>query len=253
MSDECSEEQLKGVLRIVDEWYDAFSGSPGFALLTESQKSDAGAVTEFFAKYTYEYLGLPPTEWNAAALRECLTGILPRKVSAELPFFESVAPVLSGFFTFLEESGLLPGGGKLGEAAKNSHQDIIAAAADRRNWGPAKNFVMAAHDAGVDIRDPKALDAFLLESNLRQMTMQAKSSDAIRTGSPRQPALEEKPRLLGRTLSHTGLVLAEAGANSNSVAGKHPKARKAADPMVSNPRRNGIILPRIKSRHLLPN
>jgi len=192
MSDECFEEQLKCVLRIVDEWYDAFSGSPGFALLTESQKGDAGAVTDFFARYTYEYLGLQPREWNAAAVRECLTNILPRKVSAGLPFFESVAPVLTRFFTFLEEYGLLPCGGKLGEAAKNSHQDIIAAAGDRRNWGPAKNFVMAAHDAGVDTQDPKALEAFMLQFNRRQTAMQAKSSDAIRTGSPRQPAFGGK-------------------------------------------------------------
>jgi len=194
MSDEYSEGQLKSVLRTESEWYEAFEENPGFALLSESQQDDAGAVTEFFAKYTYEYLGLEPKEWNEAAVHECLTDILPRKVSAEPAFFESVAPVLGNFFTFLAERGLLANGRKLGETAKKLHGDIIAAAGDRSTWGPAKSMVMAAQEAGVDIRNENALRAFMLELNLRQMAVQAKSSGPRQTGPAAPPAFGTKSK-----------------------------------------------------------
>ena len=167
MSDECSEDQWESVAKTVDGWYDAFSASPGFALLTESERDSAGAVVDFFARCTWDYLGLPPAKWNAAAVRECLTDILPRQVSDDPPFFETVAPVLSRFFIFLEEEGLLRGAGKLGEAARKSHQAIVAAAGDPSNWGPAKQLAMAARESGVDFQDPKALEAFIQDYNLR--------------------------------------------------------------------------------------
>jgi len=83
MSDESSEEQLSAVLATTDEWYETFAESPEFARLSDSHQRKAGAITEFFAKYTYEYLGLSPGEWDSGAVAECCTEILPRKVTAE--------------------------------------------------------------------------------------------------------------------------------------------------------------------------
>ena len=168
MSDEYSEKQLDAILATVGAWSDAFAQSPEFARLSDSQQRKAGAITEFFAKYTYEYLLLSPCEWNCAAVEECCTEILPRKVSAETSFFEAIAPVLSAFFTFLEDQSLLGNGRALAEALEELGDEIVTNAEDHTNWGPAKHFVMAAHDAGVDLRDPAALEAFILQFNLRQ-------------------------------------------------------------------------------------
>lgn len=38
-------------------------------------------------------------------MEECCLDLLPRKVSAELTFYQSVEPVLTGFFEFLQEKG----------------------------------------------------------------------------------------------------------------------------------------------------
>src|SRR5438128_3184562 len=161
MSDEYSENQLSAVLATVDAWFEAFAKSPEFARLSDSQRRKAGAITEFFAKYTYEYLAIAPNEWNCAAVEECCTEILPRKVSAEISFFEAIAPVLSAFFTFLQDQSLLANGRALAEALKDLADEIVANAEDRGNWGPAKHLVMAAHEAGVDILDPGAFEAFM--------------------------------------------------------------------------------------------
>jgi len=168
MSDEYSEKQLDAILATVGAWSDAFAQSPEFARLSDSQQRKAGAITEFFTKYTYEYLVLSPCEWDCAAVEECCTEILPRKVSAETSFFEAIAPVLSAFFTFLEDQSLLGNGRALAEALEDLGGEIVTNAEDRSKWGPAKHFVMAAHEAGVDIRDPGALEAIMLQFNLRE-------------------------------------------------------------------------------------
>ncbi len=169
MSDEYSEDQLRAVLATADEWYEAFAKGPAFARLNDSHQRKAGAITEFFARYAYEYLGLSPRKWDRGAVVECCTEILPRKVSAEVSYFEAVAPVLSAFFSFLEDESLLPNGRALAKAAASLHDEIVANSEDRSNWGPAKHFVMAAQDAGVDIGDPVALQAFMLQFNLLQI------------------------------------------------------------------------------------
>ena len=158
MSDEYFEEQLRKILATVDEWFEAFAKSLEFARLSDAQQGEAGAITEFFARYTYEYLGLSAWEWDCAAVEECCTEILPRKVSAGPSFFEAIAPVLSAFFTFLEDQSLLGNGRALAETLEDLGDEIVTNAEDRSNWDPAKHFVMAAHEAGVDIQHPGALE-----------------------------------------------------------------------------------------------
>jgi len=191
MSDEYSEEQLKAILATVNEWYEAFANSPGFARLSDSHRRKAGAITEFFAQYTYQYLALSPGEWDCDAVEDCCTEILPRKVSAERSFFEAIAPVLSAFFKFLEDQSLLRNGRALAEAVEDLDDEIVANADDRSNWGPAKHFVMAAHDAGVDIQNPAALEAFMLQFNLQQAARSSFAS-AMQSSSPFAHAPESK-------------------------------------------------------------
>jgi hypothetical protein len=72
-------------------------------------------------------------------------------MSAELAFFQAVAPVLSAFFTFLAEKGLLSNARALAKIVAELDEEIVAASQDQRHWGPAKAFAMAAQKAGVDM------------------------------------------------------------------------------------------------------
>lgn len=164
-----SDEQLREVISLVGHWHEAFSKSPECASLSQEHQREAGAITEFFAHYSYTYLGLGPERWKPASIFECCAEILPKKVSAEPAFFEAVAPVLSAFFTFLGAQGLLRKGRALAVAAIDAHEEIVANAQERSNWGPAKHFAMAAQEAGVDIRDPHAVESFMAEFNLRRL------------------------------------------------------------------------------------
>jgi len=173
VSDEYSEAESKAVLSIVDDWYEAFAKSGEFARLSASHQRKAGAITEFFARHAYEYLLLTPAKWDCDAVEECCLDILPRKVSADGAFFEAIAPVLSAFFSFLGDRSLLHNGHELAEAVQDLEDEVVANAEDHSNWGPAKHFVMAAHHAGVDIQDPDALRAYMLQFNLTQFARSA--------------------------------------------------------------------------------
>ena len=70
MSDQYSEEQLRAVIAAADQWYEAFAKSPQFARLSDSCQREAGAIIEFFAHYSYEYLGLCPDKWDRGAVVE---------------------------------------------------------------------------------------------------------------------------------------------------------------------------------------
>ncbi len=186
MTDDYSEEQLDAIHARVGKWFDAFALSPGFERLSETQQGKAGSITNFFAEYSCTYQALAPEQWTPGSVVECCTEILPRKVSAEPDFFEAVAPVLSAFFSYLGDESLLPKGRTLAKAAADAHEDLVGAASDRRNWGPAKRFVMAAQEAGVDIQDADALKAFTIQSNLQQVGR----SRASTTAPPFWPAAQ---------------------------------------------------------------
>ena len=192
MSDDAySEAGLRDTLDTAGKWYEAFALSEELARLSEGEQRNAGAVIQFFAQYTYTHLGSSPAEWKPGDVFECCTEILPRKVSAEASFFDAISPVLSAFFSFLGRQGLLANGHALAEVATDADEEIISNAQDTSNWGPAKHLVMAAHEAGVDIQDHAALQAFLLEFKLRQMARSSFVRQSSYSGQGFGP--EERP------------------------------------------------------------
>jgi hypothetical protein len=153
------------VATAADVWFEEFVRSPAFGRLTELQQSKAGGIVEQFTRYTHTHVGLSPRQWDRSAVLECCTEILPQKISAESDYFAAIAPVLSAFLGFLGEKGYLSIGRELSELVAELEDEIVARAEDRSSWGPAKIFAVAAHEAGVDLTDEAALQAFMLRYN----------------------------------------------------------------------------------------
>jgi len=158
---------LDAVHARVERWFDAFMASPGFARLNESQQRKAGPIVNHFTEYSFQHLGITPAEWDRGAVRECCTEVLPRKISAEHSFFEAIPPVLGAFFRFLAAQSLHPDGEALAETVEEIASEMTRNARDSRNWGPAKQLVMAAVEAGVDVTDNAAMQSFILQFNQR--------------------------------------------------------------------------------------
>ena len=100
-------EELEEILDKVYKWGAKFSKSKYYEELTEEQKQESEFVIRTFTDYMYSYLGLSPEKWDEGGLEECCLYILPRKITADESYFRSIAPVLSAFFRFIEEKGLV--------------------------------------------------------------------------------------------------------------------------------------------------
>jgi len=199
MSEENDEQELEAIHQQVDGWFDEFIKSPQYERLTEAQKDEAPGVIQLFVEYSFNYVGVAPAGWGRRQVIECCVEVLPRKVSGEPTFFQAVAPVLSAFFTFLAEKALLRNGEALAKTVAGLDQKIVAASQDTREWGPAKAFMMAAQQAGVDVRNQRALNRFMEEYNQRFLPAMPEDQPApvlpMASLAPRPPVRHSEPKI----------------------------------------------------------
>jgi len=181
MVKEYSDEELDEILDRVYEWGVEFSTSKYFEELTEEQKQESEFVVMSFTEYMYSYQGLLPEEWNdeSGGLEECCLYTLPRKITADESYFRSIAPVLSAFFKFAGEKGLLRNASNLVRRIEGIDKQIIKNASNPKNWGIAKSLAMAAIDAGVDITNEKEMKEFVDLYNLQQAAKLKKDDKPI--------------------------------------------------------------------------
>lgn len=170
MVGEYSDKKLEKILNRVHEWGYNFSKSSKFQKLTEEQKDNSRFIIESFTEYMYSYHDLIPEEWNEVDIEECCLDTLPRKISADDSYFKALSPVLSAFFSFLEEKDFLKNGYQLANRLRKITNQIVQEASDPRKWGMAKSLVMSATEAGVDVTNQKEMDKFVALLNLYQLS-----------------------------------------------------------------------------------
>ena len=165
MGGEYSDKEMERIQDQIHQWTAEFSKSKFFEHLSEDQKQESEFVMETFSELMYSYHGLSPQEWNATGLEECCLETLPRKVSADEIYFQSIAPVLCAFFAFAEEKKLLRNASILARKVRAIDKQIVKNASDPEHWGISKSLVRAAEDAGVDVMDEDELHQFVTRYN----------------------------------------------------------------------------------------
>lgn len=193
----------------IEAWYGEFSKSRHFEALTQEQKEKSNFVLTAFAEFMYVYHGLLPGEWDAKGLEECCLDTFPRKVSAEVALFRSIAPVLSAFFAFAGETKKVPKPLRLIEKVRQIGAQIVKNSENPELWGHSKSFAMAATKAGVNIENPAEIDAFIRVYNQQQMqeyqkTVEAggKESRFRSSGKKKAPGMNKKPRQEEKSLKN---------------------------------------------------
>jgi len=160
LDEDFSEERMNEILEQTEELYFLFVESPHFENLTEEQKSRSETIIYDYTNYAYQYESAEPKSWDFDIIKICCLELFPRKVSAEISFFEDTAPVLSEFFKFIEDEGVNKLGYEMAEAVMEIKGQIVREASDPSRWGIAKSFVMSAYRDGVDVTDIKELQAY---------------------------------------------------------------------------------------------
>jgi len=159
---------------------------------------DAPFITSRLLEYAETYEGAAPNELDEPTLRSVLLDVFPRKVAGERSFFAKVAPVVEAFLGWMASEGTLANASALAQVVQGWTEQIVAAAMDPENWGPAKTMTMKAEQAGVDTTDADALQRFWYEQALQSLeSLEQEAPD--RADQPRltrtAPIVEHAPRI----------------------------------------------------------
>jgi len=131
-----------------------FLTSPLAATLPKELRFDTIEVLDSVLSESLKALDLLPQEWDEPALRELLLEILPRKAYMDHARACRVPPILEAFLVWLSSEGLLQNSDTLAAAVRSWSEEIVAAQTDRNKWGPLKNQIAKAAEAGIDVGDP---------------------------------------------------------------------------------------------------
>jgi hypothetical protein len=182
---EYSDEMLRKVEKEIRQLHRKFTKDGLYQALTPEQREESGFITEVFAETMYSYHLQKPGEWRAAALEEICLDVLPRKVSAGDEFYENVEPVLTSFFAFLQQQGVIDNAKTLSNKLKKVAPAMINLADNPANWGMAKSMLMEGIKSGaLDISSEASLQKTIGSyiENLNKMNAENKKPEVKKVG-----------------------------------------------------------------------
>ncbi|MBN2130944.1 MAG: SEC-C domain-containing protein [Sedimentisphaerales bacterium] len=165
------------------------------ALPTELQ-ADAGFIADRLVYYSVGYLGIDPEEWDERALRKLLFDLLPRKVHGDEVLFAKIGPVTEAFLSWLGSEGLLADTDALAATVHGWSEEIVTAGMNPESWGFAKRLVIQAEQAGVDVTDSRAVEAYVAQQQ-EAFTAGRASTDVSEPAGyrPPVPIVEHSPKI----------------------------------------------------------
>ena len=144
-----------------------FGDSPYAQKIDDVSAEDAeGEITQFL-HMGFDYIDHDFDACDWRDVHELLYEWLPRKVTAEMEYFESFPFVLEAFVRFLHASGRLAEPGSLLALAEEARVDLPRLAADSANWGFAKSMLMGSFDAAFDLGKARSARQFDLPQGHR--------------------------------------------------------------------------------------
>ncbi len=146
-----------------DELVDRFERSPA--------GRDRGWIAGPLLDFKWSHLDGDLATWSEADLEELLLGLFPAKVLMAPEDLDEVIPTCAAFLEYLGSEGVLTGGERAGQRAADHARTLgpafLAAATDRRRWGPGKRLWDAAAYDGVEPGDIEAFQAWMATFNDR--------------------------------------------------------------------------------------
>ncbi len=129
----------------------------------EDAEDVVGTAIGFGADYNHG----GPLRWSPVVVEIYMTSWLARKVVREPEFFKRVPDVLRDWVAYAGRRRGVPSA-PLREAVaavKHYRKQMLEATSNPEAWGLAKTFAVTAQQAGVDLSDRDALDAFIEQYN----------------------------------------------------------------------------------------
>lgn len=130
---------------------------------------DAADAVSFAIDFCAGYVDGRPLRWSPVVVELFMADWLPRKVLAERSMFEAVPSALDAWVRYAGHERGIPDWAieRTVEAIPRWVDEMLESADDPAAAGPAKQFMAAAQDAGVDLTDQQALANFVAGWNAR--------------------------------------------------------------------------------------
>lgn len=148
-----------------DALRDEFLSSPeGGAFGPDSDEAYAATLAIDFCA---DYVDGRPLRWSPVVVELFMADWLPRKVMADADLLERVPAALDAWVRFAGHKNGTPGWAidKTRAAIPRWRREMVERASDPAAGGPAKQFLAAAQEAGVDLTDEDAIGAFVASWN----------------------------------------------------------------------------------------
>lgn len=160
-AEEISEEEREAAL-------DDFLSSPEAKSFQGSE--DVADLARLAVDYGADYVGGEgrPLRWSPTVIELFMCDYLPRKVLREDEFFErSVPELLPAWVRYAGRRRGIPEAAieEAASAVDVFREKMLELVGDDSAWGPSKMFLAAASEAGVDLSDPAAIEAYVEKYN----------------------------------------------------------------------------------------
>lgn len=131
------------------------------------EDEDAADMASLAIGFCADYLDGRPLRWSPAVVEIFMLDWLPRKVLREPEFFERVPEVLPAWIRYAGRRRRTPTEAVELTASSVTEwgDDLLEAVLDEDRWDPAKEFAMAAQEAGIDLGDEAQVQAFVERYN----------------------------------------------------------------------------------------
>lgn len=135
-----------------------------------SHASGLGAsanLARYLVDFKCDFHDGDPLRWSPVVVEIALADWFPRKVSLEDPEVDALTEVLRRWVRFAGEKRSLSGAAiaETLDAVDAFEPEYLAAMRDPNAAGPAKGLVRAMQEAGVDVTDKRAVNAWILAFN----------------------------------------------------------------------------------------
>ena len=145
-----------------------FLASPEAQPFRESE--EVADLAQLAIDYGADYVGGEgrPLRWSPTVVELFMCDYLPRKVLRDREFFEqSVPDLLTAWVRYAGRSRGIPKDAieEAASAVDFFREEMLDMVGDETAWGPSKTLLAAASEAGVDLNDPTAIEAYVEQYN----------------------------------------------------------------------------------------
>jgi hypothetical protein len=150
-----------------DRLFEGFLASPEAEGMQPG--SDEADVVSLAIDFCSDHVDGRPLRWSPVVVELFMADWLPRKVIADGTLFDAVPAALEAWVRYAGRTRAIPqwATARTVEAIPEWADEMLANAADPDAAGPAKRFLAAARNAGVDLTDDEAVASFIAGWNAR--------------------------------------------------------------------------------------